>query len=217
MFAALSSLFHSISLTDWDNFMETLPEGNPYRWAEYSISASVMSVSIAIMIGVREMGTLMIIFAAHHILMWGGLAIEQMATPRLCEDADHAHKGRICVVDIRKFKTTRYSWLFELGVWLGYLVLAGAQWMVLMGATPLSRIPMVAWATLAGMFLMFNVFGLWQIASRRTKGIDVYTYESGYCYLSMIAKVQLFSFVLWGAFLNHDWLEANVTTTSIAC
>jgi len=47
-----------------------------WRWAEYSVSASIMALSIAISIGIREQNTLALIFMCHWSTMAFGFLTE---------------------------------------------------------------------------------------------------------------------------------------------
>ena len=52
-----------------------------WRWAEYSISASVMMVTIAIATGIADQNTILGIFALSFITMWCGFFTELVARP----------------------------------------------------------------------------------------------------------------------------------------
>ena len=57
-----------------------------WRWVEYSASASVMALSIAIAIGIREMNTLASIFMLHFTTMCFGLLVEYISVPKAMLD-----------------------------------------------------------------------------------------------------------------------------------
>jgi len=211
-FALLSAMFHMITLANWDHYISNLSFGNPYRWAEYSLSASVMAVSIAVMIGVRELATLILVFGAHMAIMWAGLALEISKDRFKLKDEDSSDGFVIIKEKIPNFGDYRpkmYKWLFELGVWVSFIVIMVANWVALLGVDPLSRVPLVAWFTIIGMMFTFTSFGLWQVFAMHTDGMTFFTYELGYYLLSVFAKTQLFAYVLWGAFGNKQWLSMN--------
>jgi hypothetical protein len=52
-----------------------------WRWAEYSVSASVMMVAIAITTGIADQNTLLGIFALSFITMWCGFFTEMVSRP----------------------------------------------------------------------------------------------------------------------------------------
>lgn len=52
-----------------------------WRWAEYSISASIMMVAIAITTGIAEQNTLLGIFSLTFITMWCGFFTEMVSRP----------------------------------------------------------------------------------------------------------------------------------------
>jgi hypothetical protein len=64
-FLLFSSVAHLLIATVlYDSYAEYLERGmNPYRWLEYSVSASVMIVVIAMLAGVWDLGTLVALFA----------------------------------------------------------------------------------------------------------------------------------------------------------
>ncbi len=59
---------------------------NPLRWAEYSVSASLMVVLIAMLAGVTEAAALMAIFGANAAMILFGLVMERVNRPGLPVD-----------------------------------------------------------------------------------------------------------------------------------
>jgi len=205
-------MFHLVTLANWEHYIENLSFGNPYRWAEYSLSASVMAVSISVMIGVRELATLMLIFGSHMAIMWSGLALEISKDRFKLKDEDSTD-GFVTIKEkvpnFGDYKPKKYKWIFETGVWIAFGVIMAANWLALLGVDPLSRVPLVAWFTIVGMMITFASFGLWQVFAMHTDSMSFFTYELGYYVLSVFAKTQLFVYVLWGAFGDKQWLSMN--------
>lgn len=58
-------------------YTQQLEKGmNPYRWIEYSVSASVMIVAIAMLVGIYDIGTLVLIFGSNAIMIFCGHLME---------------------------------------------------------------------------------------------------------------------------------------------
>lgn len=77
-FLFLSALAHFLISTVWyESYVEYLKRGmNPYRWYEYSISASVMIVVIAMLTGIWDITTLLALFALTAVMNLLGLVME---------------------------------------------------------------------------------------------------------------------------------------------
>ncbi|MBC7128638.1 MAG: heliorhodopsin HeR [Thermoplasmatales archaeon] len=78
LFLLISAIAHFlISTVLYKRYVENLKSNiNPYRWYEYSISASLMIVIIAILTGIYELGTLIALFALTGIMNLMGLMME---------------------------------------------------------------------------------------------------------------------------------------------
>ena len=74
----------------------------PWRWVEYSISASIMAMSIAIAIGIREQNTLASIFMLHHTAMFLGLLTEYISVPKGLVDTKN-YKFPVGALQLRKW------------------------------------------------------------------------------------------------------------------
>jgi hypothetical protein len=77
-FLLLSALAHLLIATVlYDSYVAYLERGmNPYRWYEYSVSASVMIVVIAMLAGVWDFGTLVALFSLVAVMNLMGLMME---------------------------------------------------------------------------------------------------------------------------------------------
>lgn len=77
-FLLLSALAHLLIATVlYDSYVSYLERGmNPYRWYEYSVSAAVMIVVIAMLAGVWDLGTLVSLFSLVAVMNLMGLMME---------------------------------------------------------------------------------------------------------------------------------------------
>ncbi len=77
-FLFMSAIAHFLIATVlYKNYVSDLKKGiNRYRWYEYSISASVMIVVIAMLTGIYDVGTLLLIFFMNAMMIIFGLRME---------------------------------------------------------------------------------------------------------------------------------------------
>ena len=77
-FSLLSMVFHLLIATVfYKNYVKGLKKGiNKYRWFEYSLSASLMIVLIAILTGIFDLSTLLLMFGVTAIMNLMGLVME---------------------------------------------------------------------------------------------------------------------------------------------
>jgi len=67
-----------ISTVFYRRYVANLKKGmNPYRWAEYSLSASVMIVVIAMLVGIYDIGSLIMAFSLNAIMIFFGYTMER--------------------------------------------------------------------------------------------------------------------------------------------
>ncbi|WP_195155658.1 heliorhodopsin HeR [Halorubrum sp. AJ67] len=78
-FLFISALAHAIIATNrYEAYVAYLDRGmNPYRWYEYSVSASLMIVVIGMLAGVWDLGTLVALFGLVAVMNLCGLLMEQ--------------------------------------------------------------------------------------------------------------------------------------------
>ena len=78
-FLFISAFAHAVIATArYDEYVAYLDRGmNPYRWYEYSVSASLMIVVIAMLAGVWDLGTLVALFGLVAVMNLSGLLMEQ--------------------------------------------------------------------------------------------------------------------------------------------
>ena len=77
-FLFMSAIAHFlIGTVLFDKYVKDLKKGiNRYRWYEYSVSASVMIVGIAMLTGVYDLGSLIMIFSLNAFMIIFGLQME---------------------------------------------------------------------------------------------------------------------------------------------
>ncbi len=172
-FFFLSALFHLIIATFYRKTYETnLEVGlNKARWHEYSISASVMMVAISLLVGIYDLGSLLMIFG----LTWGMNLM-----------------GLVMEVHNQTTKTT--SWL---SYWVG-CVLGAIPWLVVAlylwsGYANGSAAPTFVYWIFVSIFVFFNCFAInmW-LQYKQIGPWKNYLYgERAYMILSLVAKTLL--------------------------
>lgn len=180
-FSLLSMLFHWLIASVWfDSYVADLKKGlNRYRWYEYSLSASLMIVLIAILSGVYDISSLLLMFGATAVMNLMGLMME-----------------------VHNQSTKQTHWL---AYWIG--VLAGAlPWLVIAlyfwaGATAPETDagpPGFVYAIWVSIFLFFNSFAINMYLQYKKIGKwqDYLFGERAYIWLSLAAK----SALIWQIF-----------------
>jgi len=184
-FFAMSAIAHLIvafPARDW--YERRLARGqNPARWIEYAFSSSVMIVVIAMLTGIREVGTLLAIVGANAAMNLFGWTMEA------------ANEGR-----------DRPQWLYYVFGCLAGIV----PWLVISvalitgltapGAAP---IPGFVIAIYVSLFLSFNVFALNMVFQFMEVGRwrDYLYGERAYMFLSLFAKT-LLAWQVWSGTLR---------------
>lgn len=178
MFLFLSALAHFIIVSPWGNkiYNRDLKRGiNQFRWYEYSISSSLMIVLIALLFGVYDIGSLVLIFFLNASMNWFGLDMEE--------------------INIGKDKINWKPFIFG--------SIAGiVPWIVIMlyafGNADPSEVPWFVYALAGTYFVFFNLFPVNMVLQYKKIGKwENYLYgERGYIILSLVAK----SVLAWIAF-----------------
>ncbi|HEY5442374.1 MAG TPA: heliorhodopsin HeR [Candidatus Saccharimonadales bacterium] len=178
-FFLLSAIAHLFVATIYRKRYETnLKRGiNKVRWIEYALSASTMLVGIALLSGLSDFGSLLMVFGLTAIMNLMGLAMEMY------------NQGR-----------EKPSWLaFNIGVLAGilpWIVIALLFWAN--GQYGSGHPPTFVYFIFVSMFLFFNCFAINMILQYKRIGKwDDYLYgERMYIILSLIAK----SLLAWQVF-----------------
>jgi hypothetical protein len=174
-FFALSAIAH-VSIATWyrKRYEADLQKGiNKARWIEYSLSASTMMVAIALLAGVFDLGSLVMMFALTAVMNLCGLVMELVNQGRSKVDWSSYVVG--CIAGIA-------PWI----VYTFYIV-GSSQYGE--GGGP----PTFVYFILVSIFLFFNSFAINMLLQYRKKGkwADYIYGERVYMILSLVAKAAL--------------------------
>ncbi len=144
---------------------------NPYRWWEYSISASLMVVLIAMLAGVSELTALVMMFGANAGMIFFGLVME---------------KVNLGVHPVR-WSPFVYGCIVGLVPWIGIVI----QFWLSSGEG--DGVPTFVYVIFVTLFLLFNGFAINMWLAYRGKGkfSDPLFAEKAYLILSIVAKSAL--------------------------
>ena len=182
LFLLLSAVFHWLVTLPgvFGRYISGLSEQhNHFRWAEYSLSSSVMIVLIAMLTGISDVAALIGIFAANAAMIFFGAVQERYERPG----------GSL--------------WAFWLGCVVGiapWLAVGVYLWSPGSAAEP----PAFIYAIFVSLFAFFNIFAinLW-LQYRRVGHWRSYVFgERAYVMLSLVAKSALAWQVFAGTLAN---------------
>lgn len=176
LFLALSAAFHWLVSSPgvFERYIAGLgADHNYYRWAEYSLSSSVMIVLIAMITGISDIAALIAIFAANAAMIFFGAVQEKYEGPG----------GSL--------------WPFWLGCIVGiapWLAVGVYLWSPGSAAEP----PAFVYAIFVSLFIFFNIFALnmWLQYTRIGRWRSYLFGERSYILLSLVAK----SLLAWQVF-----------------
>lgn len=170
IFLFISALAHFlIILPKVNDFYNSrlLKNTNYFRWFEYSLSSSVMIVIIAMLFGVYDLGSLLLIIGCNATMNLLGLMME-----------------------IHNQTTEKTNWsAFIIGSVVGIF-----PWIIILmyflGGGNYSRIPWFVYAIVGSYFVLFNLFPINMILQYKKVGRwkDYLYGERGYIILSLVAK-----------------------------
>lgn len=178
VFFFLSAAAHFIIATVYNKkYNKNLSLGlNKARWIEYSLSASIMMVAIALLVGVYDAMSLIMIFALTSVMNLMGL-----------------------VMEVHNQTTKKTNWLsFLIGCLAGaipWIVIAFYFWL---GAVNGSKAPTFVYWIFVSIFVFFNCFAINMVLQYKKIGAwKNYLYgERAYIILSLVAK----SLLAWQVF-----------------
>eukprot|EP00127_Corallochytrium_limacisporum_P001528 Clim_evm7s64 gene=Clim_evmTU7s64 len=193
LFLALASIDHIINFflilckRDWYVLNFIMPGRNPLRWIEYSISASIMAVSIAALVGIYDIHTQFLIGAGQAICMLLGLVVEYL--PFRGTGANTGTAPAL-YVSIRKQGIVLF-WVAAFSSGLAWLVIA-CYFLEDTG------VPDFVYAVFIGTAIAFFAFPInfWLYTFRES--YNFYRAEVVYIFLSYIAKTYLVVSVFGG-------------------
>jgi hypothetical protein len=161
-----------ISTVLYKRYVGNLKKGmNPYRWAEYSLSASIMIIVIAMLVGIYDIGSLIMIFSLNATMIFFGY-----------------------IMEVHNQTTEKTNWSsFIFGCFAGFI-----PWVViaiyLLRAAP----PDFVYYIFVSIAIFFNIFALIMALQYRAKGKwkDYLYGERMYVVMSLVAK----SLLAWQVF-----------------
>lgn len=179
-FLFLSAIAHFVIVFSHKKYEADLQKGiNQYRWFEYALSSSVMIALIAMLFGVYDMSSLILIVGINACMNLFGLMME--------------------LYNIGKEKV---NWApFAMGSLAGLV-----PWIVILihffGSGEWDQIPWFVYLALAFYFVFFNLFPLNMYLQYKKVGkwSDYLYGERGYIILSLVAKSVLAWLVFGGTF-----------------
>ena len=152
---------------------------NPFRWLEYSLSASLMVVLIAMLTGIADYVVLFTLFAANAAMIFLGWLMELLNPPA----------------------RARTRWLpFVLGCIVGVVAWIAIAVQIGVSADRGHPPPTFVYAIFVSLFVLFNSFAVNQaLQYKRVGRWRDYRYgERWYLWLSLVAK----SLLAWQVFAN---------------
>ena len=173
LFLTLAAIDHLLVATIGRGWYEkNISEGrNPARWYEYSISASVMIVLIAMLSGVSDAVALLAIFGVNASMILFGLAMERANAGR--EEVDWAPFVYGCIAGAVP--------------WIAIVI------QFILSGSNADGVPGFVYGIFVTLFLLFNCFALnmWLTYRRRGRWQDPLFAEKVYIWLSVTAKTAL--------------------------
>ena len=174
-FFFMSAIAH-LSIATWyrKKYETNLEQGmNKARWIEYSFSASTMIIAIAMIAGIYDLSTLIMMFGLTAVMNLCGLVMEKVNAGRGSIDWTAYIVG--CIAGILP--------------WVTYALYVYGSAQYGEGGGP----PDFVYAILVSIFLFFNVFALnmWLQYKKKGKWADYLYGEKAYIVLSLVAKSAL--------------------------
>ena len=181
VFLLMSAAAHGYVLVYFPSYLEHLHvETNPYRWAEYSVSSSLMICSIAMLFGCYDLGSLLLIFFINASMCFFGHLME-ITNPK----------------DRKKTNWTAF--------WMGCAA-GTVPWLVVLmyflGGGNFGRIPNFVYGIFIGYAFFFNTFPInMALQYARVGRWSEYRFgELCYILLSLLSKSLLAWLVFGGTF-----------------
>lgn len=183
-FLVLSGLFLLAAATVWNKRYNTwLSKGmNLFRWMEYSITSSLMIVVIAMLCGVYDLSSLILIFSLNACMILFGW-----------------------VMEIHNQTTKKVDWTsFIFGCFAGIVpwVVMGLYFFNAIGSNA-EAVPSFVYAIFWSLFIFFNIFAINMVLQYKKVGKwkDYIYGEYAYITLSLVAKA-LLAWQVWGGTLR---------------
>ncbi len=159
LFLFLASLDHAVAAIWWTRYLEGWRDTQ--RWIEYSISATLMMMLVALLCGITDITSILHIWVNYPLCMLCGYFVE--------------YRRRLGI----------WFWLgsaLALPVWVGVYVQIGIN-------EP--DVPGFVWAIVLSMFILFSLFPVVQWNQFERWSGDKDKADAAYCWLSLGAKTTL--------------------------
>ena len=151
-------------------------KNNPIRWIEYSISASLMLITICILCGVSDIFLWVLLGSSNCIGMLMGQILEMLSSPRY---KDVMEKSLVKYVFSLASAMVFVPWIVPM-----YYFFHGL-------ATTDANVPSFVYIALLGIFVCFSSFGVNSFCYHILEKYDFHTTEYIYVLLSFVAKTIL--------------------------
>ncbi len=184
-FLALSAFFHFLVASPWGfvNYRAELRETrNRFRWAEYSLSSSVMIILIAGIVGITDVAALIGLAGVNASMIFFGWLMETTNKPG--PDA--------------RWSPFRFGSFAGIIPWIAIVVYTVGAATTDVGSG--DGVPGFVYGIFVSLFLFFNSFAITQLLQYRAKNkwSDYLRGERAYIILSLLAK----SALAWQIFAN---------------
>lgn len=193
VFSFLSAANHLWAVSDFTRYLQWVDRGyNPVRWIEYSVSAGLMYYIVAVLSGVIDIKTLVLLVCTNLALQYTGYSIEKDSA---LKNTDSANRQQV----------------------IGFLIFASQMvciWTAFFTsvAEESNEIPILVWFIIFFITALFLSFGLLSLAYTRGRSgekthlveSDFRKIEVGYIILSFVAKTFLMNTVLFGSVNRND-------------
>jgi len=200
IFTAFAHLFYATDGFHTGSYSRVINAGwNPYRWGEYAISASIMTVIVGLVQGIRDASTLGSLVTITAAMQLCGLAVES----NLKYSFKHVNTDSVT-------SSTSAGWMLFAGLW-GVLILNFALAVSVIdskyeGSVPAVRIPSWVWIVVFLNLVYYALFGIVQwyhIRSRlHSPNFNYNNVEYWYIILSYVSKLSLAAGVSYGLILR---------------
>jgi hypothetical protein len=151
-------------------------KNNPIRWIEYSISASLMLITICILCGVSDIFLWVLLGSSNCIGMLMGQVLEMLSSPRY---KNVMEKSLVKYIFSLTSAMVFVPWVVPM-----YYFFHGL-------ATTNENVPSFVYIALLGIFVCFSSFGLNSFCYHILEKYDFHTTEYIYVILSFVAKTIL--------------------------
>lgn len=183
-FLFVSAFFHGLIVFKKEAYLSGIKKGyNRFRWIEYAISSSILITLLAILFGVRDVQSILLIFVANGVMNLMGLDMEM-------QNQNTTNPS---------FRPYIIGWIIGLAPWVVIL-------MYLFYSPNLDMVPWYGWAGIIAYFLFFNSFAFNMLLQYKKIGPwkDYVFGERMYIWLSLIAKSTIAWIVYAGALQAAD-------------